>query len=144
MPPRTAPLDRLRPVRVEADGVAVDHLAQVVAFEPDRRRCERRLRTRCAWHSPVRPADAGELLADRDRVTLADRERVDHAGDGGDQLVVHLHRLDERQDVAGAHRRPDLDEHRHDGSLQLGGHADVVGHGPGLVSWPGRASVGTW
>ena len=101
---RSPSLDGIRALLVETDTVTIDHLAQIVAFEADGTDADRRLATVGPDGNGDPFGDRGEFLADHDRRPLLDGNRVDRSVDRGHDLVVHLHRLDQRQHVAGPHR----------------------------------------
>src|SRR5690349_8987686 len=53
-----------------------------------------------------------QRFVELDRLAAAREDRGDRAGDVGLDRVEHLHRLDDRQRVAGLHRLSDLHERR--------------------------------
>ena len=113
--------DRLGAMLVEADRMPIEYLSQVVAFESDR-----------ADRHGIRPDGDGADIAlvqlhqglpGVHRVTGGHQHGVDHASGRRGDLVVHLHRLDERDDLALAHGSADVDEQSDDGALQFRGDA---------------------
>jgi hypothetical protein len=105
--PTTLPTagDGVGPVVVEAELVALDHFAEVVAFESERpgRRTGRRTALVGGAGAFV---DVQQRLPDGDRVAVGDRHRLDDPVDRRDDLVVHLHRLDEGHHLTGAYEAP--------------------------------------
>ncbi len=114
--------DRFGAMLVEADRVPIEHLAQVVAFESDR--ADRHGIRLDGDGADVALVQLHQGLPGVHRVTGGHQHGVDHASERRGDLVVHLHRLDERDDLAFAHGSADVDEQSDDGALQLGGDVD--------------------
>ena len=112
-----APGDRVRPVLVQPEGVAVVVLAQVVADV---------IRVQSGHRGGGAARDLG-LLDEDDGIALADhvarrhRDAAHDAAVGGGDHVLHLHRLDDGELLALAHLVTDGDVDGDDGALDRGG-----------------------
>ena len=145
--PLPSPLDRRRPVRVEPSFVPLDDRGEVGALR------HRDVLARRAITGPDGRARrvARNLAVGPDRFVEDDQALTDDhcAPDGGehlvhrarlrcDDLVVHLHRLDQGEHVTSIDRGAPLDEDPDDRALQLRCHRNS--HPTGLADGPGHSS----
>ena len=92
-----------------------------------------------AW-CDVALGEPQEGLVDLDRVARSGGQRGDDAGHLGLHEVLHLHRLEDHDGLAGAHAVALGHEHAHDGADQGGGDGDGTvelgrgGHRPMLAN----------
>lgn len=109
---------------VEPDGVAIEHLPEIVTLETDRPdRYRSHVLVGCRRRRPL--VDPEQHLAGSDRVAVADPHLLDHPAGGSGDLVVHLHRLDEGEHLTVVHRRADFDEESDERALQLRHHGEA-------------------
>ena len=117
--------ERIGALRVEGVGEARAQLLQVGAQRGSDRRL--RLARRFVAGGGDRP-EGQQQIAFVDQLADLGRDRLHLRVDVGAQLVLHLHRLDNKQGLAGMDVLAGRDGELHDGRGHRGVHA-VLGHG---------------
>src|ERR1700682_202906 len=85
-----------------------------------------------------------EWLAGADDLALFDIDTGDATRDGGDDVVLHLHRLEHRNHIAKLHLVPHLDWHLDDQPLHRRDHGAFARPGRWRRRRRDRCSAGRW